>query len=97
MRHVQYIHARPYVSDWIFANTNHALGNAFHSVSCRQLIDAEPSVWEIQLHGGQELPAHVFQSQTVQYFTAGSVSIGGERDCTEGDVRWVDGNVAAYL
>ena len=86
---------RPHAVDWLLAKHDHALGDVFHSVWCRQLIDAEPSVWEIRLNGGQELPAHLFQLQTVQYFTAGSVSIGGERDCTEGDIRWADGNVAS--
>jgi hypothetical protein len=95
MRHVQYIHARPHASDWILAKHDHALGDVFHSVSCRQLINAEVNVWEIQLHSGQKLPAHFFPSQTVRYFTAGSVSIGGERECAEGDVRWADGNVAS--
>lgn len=78
---------------WAFEKKDHELGSPFCSVWCRKFIDAEPSVWEIKLTSKQVVPAHMFQSQTVQIFIEGSVRIDGEGDCGEGDVRWAEGGV----
>lgn len=90
-----YIHTKSIDVPWKLLSSGEPLGHTFDSVWCRQLVDAAPSLWEVKLSAGQEISPHVFHSQTVQMFTAGAVSIDGEDDCQEGDVRWAEGNVVS--
>ena len=88
MTSANYIQARSAEIGWRRAAGDSALGEAFEGVWHRQLIDADPGVWEIRLEPERELPPHAFDVQTVQWFTSGSVTIAGERPCGAEDVRW---------
>jgi hypothetical protein len=88
MTNASYIQARSAEIGWQRAGGDSALGEAFEGVWHRRLIDADPGVWEIRLEPERELPPHAFDSQTVQWFTSGSVTIAGERPCGNEDVRW---------
>ena len=84
----KYLHARSGEIRWKQAGADSPLGEAFDGVWHRQLIDEDPAIWEIRLEPGRELPPHAFDSQTIQWFLWGAVTIAGEWSCGPEDVRW---------
>ena len=88
MSTMKYSRTRSKEVAWTFKEERHELGTPFHSVWSREMINLNPNVWEIKLTSNQVVPPHLFNAQTVQIFTSGSVAIEGEGECGEGDVRW---------
>jgi len=88
MVNINNIHGRSSEATWHRAGAGSPLGEPFDGVWHRQLIDADPGIWEVRLEPGRELPPHAFDCQIVQWFTFGGASIVGERPCGNEDVRW---------